>query len=99
MPSYRRWEDFLDERLQDPARAVGYLNACLEDDDPEVFLLALRDVARAQGSVGKLVESASLDREHLDRILSENGKPELRSLEALLDALGFRLPITLKEAS
>ena len=37
--------------------------------------------------------------EHLDRMLSENGNPELRSLEALLDALGFRLSITQKEAS
>ena len=48
MSSFRRWEDFLDERLQDPVRAVGYLNACLEDEDPEFFLLALRDVARAR---------------------------------------------------
>ena len=47
----------------------------------------------------KLAENASLNREHLYRMLSENGNPELRSLEALLDALGFRLSITLKEAS
>ena len=31
-------------------------------------------------------------------MLSESGNPELRSLEALLDALGFRLAVTLKEA-
>ena len=99
MASYRLYDDFLDERLQDPARAVGYLNACLEDDDPEVFLLALRQVARARGGVAKLAENSSLNREHLYRMLSENGNPELRSLEALLDALGFRLSITLNEAS
>ena len=99
MTRLRRFDDFLDERLQDPARAVGYLNACLEDDDPEVFLLALRQVARARGGVAKLAENSSLNREHLYRMLSENGNPELRSLEALLDALGFRLSITLKEAS
>ena len=99
MANYRPYDDFLDERLQDPARAAGYLNACLEDEDPEVFLLALRQVARARGGVAKLAESASLSREHLYRMLSENGNPELRSLEALLDALGFRLAITIKEAS
>ena len=87
MANYRLYDDFLDERLQDPARAAGYLNACLEDEDPEVFLLALRQVARARGGVAKLAESASLSREHLYRMLSENGNPELRSLEALLDAL------------
>jgi DNA-binding phage protein len=32
-------------------------------------------------------------------VLSEKGNPELRSLEALLDALGFRLAMTQKEAS
>jgi len=98
MADYRRWEDLLDEDLQDPAEAAGYLNACLEGGDPDVFLIALRDVARARGGIAKLAESASLNREHLYRMLSENGNPELRSLEALLDALGFRLSITLKEA-
>ena len=99
MVKLRRYEEVLDEDLQDPTEALGYLNACLEGGDPDVFLLALRDVARARGGVAKLAENASLNREHLYRMLSENGNPELRSLEALLDALGFRLSITLKEAS
>lgn len=94
----RRYEDVLDEDLRDPVEAAEYLNACL-DDDPEVFLLALRDIARAQGGVAKLAEATQLNREHLYRMLSENGNPELRSLEALLDALGFRLAVKLKEAS
>jgi probable addiction module antidote protein len=99
MTEPRRYEDLLDQDLKDPAEAVGYLNTCLEDRDPEVFLLALRDVARAQGGLAKLAEATDLNREHLYRMLSENGNPELRSLEALLDALGFRLSVTLKEAS
>ena len=99
MSSFRRWEDLLDERLQDPISAIGYLNACLEDEEPEVFLLALRDVARARGGLEKLAESASLNPEHVVRMLSELGNPELRTLETLLDALGFRLSIKLKEAS
>lgn len=99
MSKPRRYEDVLDEDLQDPTEAVGYLNACLADGDPEVFLLALRDVARARGGVAKLAEVTALNREHLYRMLSENGNPELRSLKALLDALGFRLAVTVKEAS
>ena len=99
MTRRRRYEDILDEDLQDPTEAASYLNACLESGEPEVFLLALRDVARARGGVAKLAEATALNREHLYRMLSENGNPELRSLEALLDALGFRLAITLKEAS
>jgi probable addiction module antidote protein len=99
MTKSRRYEDVLDEDLENPVEAADYLNACLEDDDPEVFLLALRDVARARGGVAKLAEVTELNREHLYRMLSENGNPELRSLEVLLDALGFRLAVKLKEAS
>jgi probable addiction module antidote protein len=99
MAELRRWEDLLDEDLQDPAEVAAYLDACLEGGDPNVFLLALRDVARARGGIAKLAENTSLNREHLYRMLSEHGNPELRSLEALLDALGFRLSITLKDAS
>ena len=99
MSKSRSYEDVLAEDLQDPTEAAEYLNACLEDGNPEVFLLALRDVARARGGVAKLAEVTELNREHLYRMLSENGNPELRSLEALLDALGFRLAIMLKEAS
>ncbi|MBK7949317.1 MAG: putative addiction module antidote protein [Deltaproteobacteria bacterium] len=97
--SFRRYEEHLDEVLQDPAEAAGYLNACLEDYDPVVFRLALRDVSRARGGTGKLAEVTSIDREALERMLSENGDPDLKCLEALLDALGFRLRISIKEAS
>ena len=80
-----------------PEEAVAYLNAALAEEDPEVFLLALRDVARTrEGGLAALAETAQLNREHLYRMLSENGNPELRSLEALLDALGFRLSVELK---
>ena len=96
--SYRRYEELLDEDLQDPVRAAGYLDACLEGGDPKVFLLALRDVARARGGIAKLAEHAALNCEQFDAMLSETGKADLCSLEALLDALGFRLSITLKEA-
>ena len=99
MSRTRRYEQVMDEDLEDPAEAAAYLSACLQDEDPEVFLLALRDVARARGGLAKLAEITDLNREHLYRMLSEKGNPELRSLEALLDALGFRLSVTQKEAS
>jgi probable addiction module antidote protein len=82
------------ESLRDAGEAKEYLNATLEEDDPELFLLALRNVAEAQGGVGQLAEKAKLNRESLYKMLSERGNPELRSLDALLHALGFRLAVT-----
>ncbi|MEZ4282678.1 MAG: transcriptional regulator, partial [Myxococcota bacterium] len=86
-PESRRYEEYLDDVLRDPAEAAGYLNACLEDYDPEALRLALCDVARARNTVGSLAEPCSVVFDRIDRLFSENGNPELRSLEALLDAL------------
>jgi len=83
--------------LSDPREAAEYLNAALEDGDPEAFLLAIRNVAEAQGGIAQIAEKAKLNRESLYRMLSERGNPELRSLDALLHALGFRLAIAVEE--
>lgn len=78
-------------RLKSPKYAVGYLNACLEDADEGVFLLAVRDVARVHGGLRQLAKKAGLNREHLFRMLSKSGNPRLHSLRQLIDALGFKL--------
>ena len=43
--------------------------------------------------MAQLAEKANLNRESLYQMLSERGNPELRSLESLLHALGFRLAV------
>jgi len=49
----RAYTEHLDGVLRDDAEAVAYLSAALEEDEPRVFLLALRDVARArEGGLG-----------------------------------------------
>ena len=64
----REYREHLDEVLNDDAEAVAYLNAALAEEDPEVFLLALRDVARTrEGGLAALAETAQLNREHLYR--------------------------------
>jgi probable addiction module antidote protein len=81
------------ESLRNTREAEEYLNAALEEDDPELFLRALRNVAEAQGGVASLAEKTKLNRESLYRMLSARGNPEFRSLDALLHALGFRLAV------
>ena len=97
MPTSKPYQPELIESLRTPRRAAAYLNAALEEGDSEVFLLALRNVAEAQGGVAQLADKANLNRENLYRMLSERGNPELRSLDAILHALGFRLAIELGE--
>jgi hypothetical protein len=48
-PASRAYEEGLDQRLKSPEYAIAYLNVILEDNDPDLLLLGLRDVARAYG--------------------------------------------------
>ena len=83
--------------LVDPAEAAEYLNAALEEDSNELFLLALRNVAEAHG-MKKLAEDAQLNRESMYRMLSEQGNPRFTSLTTILGQLGLKLSVQLKNS-
>lgn len=94
MKKSKPYQPELIESLRNPREAEEYLNVALEEDDPESFLLALRNVTEAQGGVTQLAEKTKLNRESLYKMLSDRGNPELKSLDVLLHALGFRLAVT-----
>jgi probable addiction module antidote protein len=89
----RDYQVSLIERLRDPKEAAAYLDAALEDGDRAVFLLAIRNVIQAFGGMTQIARHTGLNRENLYRVLSEQGNPELNSLEKLLKALGLRLAV------
>lgn len=91
-PSVDYHADLL-RRLKNPRYAVGYLNACLQDDDDGVFLLALRDVAQVHGGLRSIAGKTHLNREHLFRMLSKKGNPRLHSLRQLIGTFGFKLTL------
>ena len=95
----RPYESDLNQDLADPREAAAYLTAAIEDGDRQVFLLALRDVAKVHGGLGKLSSASSLNRRALYRMLSERGNPALSSLDTILKALGFQLAVAVREAS
>ena len=65
----------------------------LEDGDQGAIMLALRQIAQAQGGIAQVARKAKLTREATYRMLSKAGNPELRSLKALLAATGLRLAV------
>ena len=91
------YEAVLQADLADPLEAAAYLNAALEDGTQDVFLMALRDIAKAHG-LTRLARETSLNRENMYRIMSDEGNPQLSSLTALLDSLGLKLAIEPKRA-
>jgi len=100
MPKSRPYRDSLLEALQDPQEAAAYLDAALEEGDREAFLLTLRQVADARlGGLNDLAENSSLNRESLYQTLSEQGNPELASLDRLLHAVGLRLAVAVDQTA
>ena len=93
VPASVAYEPWLIGQLRDPAHAAGYLEAVLEDGDQGAIMLALRQIAQAQGGIAEVARKAKLTREATYRMLSKGGNPELRSLKALLAATGLRLAV------
>ena len=67
-----------------------YLNAALEDDNPNVFLQAIADVAKARGMT-KLAKDTGLGRESLYKALAPGAKPRYDTVIKLVRALGVEL--------
>jgi probable addiction module antidote protein len=91
----KSYEVDLHERLRNPAYAMEYLRAALEDDDEHadaVFLLALRDVAQAN-QMTHVSDATGLNRESLYKMLSRRGNPGINSLKAVLSAVGLKLSV------
>ncbi|MDA0747598.1 MAG: putative addiction module antidote protein [bacterium] len=91
----RPYKPELLKALQDPREAAEYLNAALEEDSNELFLLALRNVAEAHG-MKKLAGDTQLNRESMYRMLSEQGNPQFASLTTILRELGLKLSVEVK---
>lgn len=85
-------ERLVEELRADPALAAEYLNAAAEDDDPRVYLSALRTVAEAQG-MAKVAKAAGVPRESLYRALSADGNPRFSTLYAILKAAGLKMAV------
>ena len=87
------YEGWLVEQLKDPAEAAAYLEAVLGDGDQAAIMLAIRQVAQAQGGVARIARMSKLTREATYKMLSKTGNPELRSLTAVLEATGLRISV------
>ena len=91
------FKEFHLQELNDPVKAKAYIDVALEeyqsDNDDGALLLALRDIAEAQGGLRKLAEKTGLDRSNIYRTLSAGGNPRLHTLAAILHGMGLRLSV------
>ena len=80
------------DTLRSKADIAAYLDAVLEDGDPELLKAALGDIARSKGMT-EIARAAGLGRANLYKALSPDGNPEFATVAKVLRALGLRLTI------
>jgi probable addiction module antidote protein len=77
----------------DPALAAAYLNDVLETGDEVDLMLALRSLCTAFGGVQEVARRADSNPNTMYRTLSKQGNPSLKTLRAVLNAMGLRLAV------
>lgn len=86
-------KDYLYPKLKNKRYAVKYLNAALADGDPNVALLAIKDIVEARGGFSDVARRSRISREHLYRMLSRKGNPGFKNLVPVLHACGLELAV------
>lgn len=69
-----------------------YLSAAADDPNPDVFLAALGDVAKARG-MAQIAKDSGLGRESLYKALSAGARPRYETINAVLHALRMKFTI------
>lgn len=69
-----------------------YLSVAAEDPNPEVFILALSNAAKARG-MAKIAKHSGLGRESLYKALSAGAQPRFATISAVMQALGVKFSV------
>jgi probable addiction module antidote protein len=79
--------------LVDDEVVAEYLTAALEDPNPDVFLAAVGNVAKARG-MSAIAEASGLGRESLYKALTPGAKPRYDTVLKVLQSLGVKLSVS-----
>jgi probable addiction module antidote protein len=80
------------EYLDSEETIAEYLTAALEDENPQVFIAALGDVAKVRG-MAQVAKDAGVGRESLYKALASDSKLRFETVRKVVDALGVKLVV------
>jgi probable addiction module antidote protein len=72
-----------------------YLSAAAQDDNSDVLLKALCDVAKARG-MAQVAKDAGLGRESLYKALAPGAKPRFETIASVMKALKVKIEVVAK---
>ncbi|MCY4571120.1 MAG: hypothetical protein OXD49_22740 [Candidatus Poribacteria bacterium] len=97
MRKMRTLREYLIERLADREKAIGYLQAILDDyyiyGGAAVVKDALDTIVEAQGGISKVAKRVDMDPQLLSKFLSNEDTPLIDALGIVLKVLGCQLSI------
>jgi probable addiction module antidote protein len=88
---FKRWDSA--EHLKSQADIAAYLEACLDEGDPDLVTHALGVIARAKG-MAQLARETGMGRESLYKALAPGAKPRFATVFKVIRGLGIRLHAT-----
>lgn len=88
------FDEVFSKELQDPEFIREYLEAALEENGIQSFLVALQNVIRATEGMSKTSEIAGVGRESLYKSLSKSGNPQIVTVDKILRQIGLRFSVT-----
>ena len=80
------------EFLNGEEAIAEYLAAALADPNPDLFVAALGDVAKARGMT-QIAQEAGLGRESLYKALTPGSKLRYETVRKVMDVLGVKLTV------
>ena len=75
-----------------------YLNAVLEEEDTDLLITAIGNIAKAQG-MSKIAETTGLGRESLYKALKPGAQPRFATIIKVIHSLGVDFSVTPKGAA
>ena len=91
--TFAKWDPA--EVLTTKGRVIAYLEAALEENDPDFLLSAIGDIARSKGMT-QVARELNIDRKGLYKALAPDGNPSFKTIFKLIDLLGFQLSVKQK---
>jgi probable addiction module antidote protein len=80
------------EYLKTEEDIINYIEACLEENDPQLIPHALGVIAKAKG-MSQLARDTGITREGLYKALSDQGNPEFTTVMKVFNGLGLKLSV------
>ena len=80
------------EFLDNEEVIAEYLSVAIEDPNPDVFLRAMANVAKARG-IAEIAKASGLGRESLYKALAPGAKVRYETVRKVLDSLGVKLKV------